>query len=117
MEVTPKLFVEKAKDGALSELLRDFVHCRQKVIIIDGRVSALHASHTWMPQRDMRGGCPGCHCLRCLPNAPDRHGAGGHAVRPFEAPSARTQPDVRVLPPCGRLCLTCRSSSSRMTTR
>jgi hypothetical protein len=49
VEVTPKLFVEKAKEGALSELLRDFVHCRQKVIIIDGRVRALHAPHTCMP--------------------------------------------------------------------
>jgi hypothetical protein len=40
LRLTIKHYLEKAKEGKVSEWLRDFVHCRTKVVTIGGKVSA-----------------------------------------------------------------------------
>lgn len=60
MELTPKHYIEKAKEGPLSEWLRDFVMCRVKIIFIDKAVRPFQACppRCDMPPTPSQARCP-----------------------------------------------------------
>lgn len=63
LQLTIAHYFAKAKEGALSEWLRDFVQCRVKVIVIGGAVRPPHASPQARARTLMRAraGCLRAH--------------------------------------------------------